>query len=83
MESRAVVSALCFWKEGPVHSPDLDEQRSRLGARLALCLLTVNSEFQADRCLLRDLYINTARGKLKCILKSLKLKCVLDIFFDV
>lgn len=31
------------------------------------CLLTVNSEFQVDRYLLRDLYINIGR-KLKCIL---------------
>lgn len=68
MEGGAVASALCFQKEGWVYSPDLEEQRSRLGARLALCLLTVNSEFQDDRCLLRDLYINTVRGKLKCIL---------------
>lgn len=68
MEGRAVAPALCFQKEGPVHSPDLEGQRSRLRARFALCLLTVNSELQADRCLLRDLYINTVREKLKHIL---------------
>lgn len=62
-----MASALCSWKEGPVCSPDLEGQRSRLGARFALCL-TVNSELQADRCLLRDLYINIVREKLKCIL---------------
>lgn len=59
-----------FWKEGLVCSPVLGEQRSRLGVLLALCLLTVNSEFQADRCPLRDLYINRVRGKAEVYLKS-------------
>lgn len=68
MEGGAVAPTLCFQKKGPVRSPDLEGQRSRLRARFALCLLTVNSELQADRCLLRDLYINTVREKLKHIL---------------
>lgn len=32
---------------------------------MALCVLIVNSEFQVDRCLLRDLYINIVRGEVE------------------
>lgn len=36
-----------------------------LGACLAFSVLIVNSEFQVDRYLLRDLYINIVRGEVE------------------
>ena len=45
------------------HRPATQNKEDPVSALHSWCLLTVNSEFQLDRYLLRDLYINRVRGK--------------------